>query len=39
MNFSIDVAKTMMEKIVDFKVREKALDTIRKNNAEDLIQK
>ncbi len=28
-----------MEKIVDFKVREKALDTIRKNNAEDLIQK
>jgi len=37
LNLSTGVAKTMMDKIVDYKIREKALDTARKDQEEEFI--
>jgi hypothetical protein len=39
LNLSTGVARTMMDKIVDYKMREKALDTARKNQEEDFIRR
>jgi len=39
LNLSTGVARTMMDKIVDYKIREKALDTARKDQEEDFIRK
>jgi len=39
LNFSTGVARTMMDKIVEHKVREKALDTARKDQEAEFIQK
>ena len=39
LNLSSDVARTMMDKIVDYKIREKALETARKGQEEDFIKK
>ncbi len=39
LNFLTGVARTMMDKIVDYKIREKALDTARKDQEEDFIRK
>jgi hypothetical protein len=39
LNLSTGVAQTMMDEIVDYKIREKALDTARKNQEEDFIRR
>jgi len=39
LNLSTGVAKTMMDKIVDYKIREKALDTARKDQEEEFISR
>ena len=39
LNLSSGVARTMMDKIVDYKIREKALETARKGQEEDFIKK
>jgi hypothetical protein len=39
LNLSTGVARTMMDKIVDYKIRGKALDTAHKDQEEDFIRK
>jgi len=39
LNLSTGVAKTMMDKIVDYKIREKALDTACKDQEEEFISR
>jgi hypothetical protein len=39
LNLSTGIARTMMDKIVDYKIREKALDTARKDQEEDFIRR
>jgi hypothetical protein len=39
LNLSSGVARTMMDKIVDYKIQEKASETARKDQEEDFIKK
>jgi hypothetical protein len=38
MNFKNGTAKTLLDKVVDYKIREKALDTAQKSRGEEYIQ-